>query len=326
MQEFLIQKNEAGQRFDKYLKKLLKYAPQNFIYKMLRKKNFVLNGKKAGGSERLKEGDSIKLYLSDETFSTFAAAGNLAEEEEYFPKIDLNRLPFEILYEDDDVLVLNKPAGMLSQRAKKEDASANEYLISYLLSSHALSREELKTFRPSICNRLDRNTSGILIAGKSLKGLQEASEKLRNRRIQKYYRCIVEGRVTSREKMMGYFCKDEAANLAFIQNRPGMGKEKQAEMEYRPILNFPDATLLEVHLITGRSHQIRAQLSLAGHPVLGDLKYGASKQKGVHRQMLHASRIVWEDGREIIAQDPPDMKNWIAEGEKRWQNGKAQAF
>ena len=181
MKEFTITKNEAAQRLDKYLKKLLPEASSGFIYKMLRKKNITWNGKKAAGSEKLAAGDCIRLYLADETFDKFSA---------YRPQstagADGTRL--DVIYEDEDILLINKPCGMLSQKAKPSDVSANEYLIAYLLASGAVTEESLRTFHPSVCNRLDRNTSGILTAGKSLKGLQELSAALKERTVNKYYR------------------------------------------------------------------------------------------------------------------------------------------
>ena len=150
---------------------------------MLRKKNIVLNDKKADGTEKLQLHDNVKLYLSEETYLKFAGTPEDIAMKEKLPHIDLTNLPFQILYEDEDVLMINKPAGMLSQKAKPEDISANEYMLAYLLASEAVKKDDFKTFRPSICNRLDRNTSGILIAGKTLKGLQQMSEKLRTREV-----------------------------------------------------------------------------------------------------------------------------------------------
>ena len=157
MREFVITPNEANQRMDKYLGKLLKEAPKSFFYKMLRKKNIVLNDKKATGNEKLKTGDSIKLYLSDETFDKFAGA------RENVPALNQKKrnqwtLEASVVYEDENVLFLNKPVGILSQKATPEDVSVNEYVIRYLLDTHAIEEKELQTFKPSICNRLDRNT------------------------------------------------------------------------------------------------------------------------------------------------------------------------
>lgn len=146
MKETIIKENESGQRLDKYLKKYLPQAPGSFIYKMLRKKNITLNGKKAAGQEKLNTGDSIKFFLAEETIDKFT--GNAAASESYPVKKDL-----EIIYEDDNILLINKPAGMLSQKAKKEDVSLVEYVIGYLLSNGSVTKEELLTFHPGVCNR-----------------------------------------------------------------------------------------------------------------------------------------------------------------------------
>lgn len=184
MQELHIGENDAGQRFDKYLKKLLAEAPGSFVYKMLRKKNITLNGKKADGTEKLSCGDEVKLFLSDETYEKFRAKSKTVMPEA-FSGSEKTLRQLKVLYEDADILIINKPSGMLSQKARPEDVSANEYILSYLLREGALTEEEMRTFRPSVCNRLDRNTSGILIAGKTLKGLQEMSKALKERTIQK---------------------------------------------------------------------------------------------------------------------------------------------
>ena len=172
MKAFTIKENEADQRLDKYLRKLLSEAPGSFIYKMLRKKNIVLNAEKATGAEHLKVGDTVTLFLSEKKKKKFASTAEETVEE-------LSRVQaqpaFAVIYEDDDVLVINKPAGMLSQKARESDISANEHIIAYLLETKALTQEDLHTFRPSICNRLDRNTSGVLLAGKTLHGLQKLS-------------------------------------------------------------------------------------------------------------------------------------------------------
>lgn len=314
MQEFDIGENEAGQRFDKYLKKLLSSAPGSFIYKMLRKKNIVLNDKKADGTEKLKRGDCIKLYLSEETFQKFSAQSESEDFRKSLPRVCLESLPFQILYETEDILMINKPAGMLSQKAKPEDISANEYILSYLLVSHALTGEEFATFRPSVCNRLDRNTSGILIAGKTLRGLQEMSESLKQRSVQKFYRCIVSGSLKDSQHLKGWLHKDARANRVFVSESRQSPEDKRIETEYVPIRVFADATLLEVHLITGRSHQIRAHLASVGHPVIGDFKYGDGKVNlrfaeacEIHSQLLHAYRIRLADETEVTAPMPEDF-------------------
>ena len=309
MKEIVINENEAGQRLDKFLGKLLKEAPASFYYKMLRKKNIVLNGKKATGNEKLTAGDSIKLFLSDETFEKFAGKRQTNDLAASVPNIAL-----EIVYEDHDVLAINKPAGMLSQKAKKEDISANEYILQYLLESGTITRESLHTFTPSVCNRLDRNTSGILVAGKTLNGLQQMSKAFRERSMEKYYLAIVAGHISKPRRIEGFLKKDEKNNQVTILSEPS-NDAKPIITEYRPLKLVGQVTLLEVHLITGRSHQIRAHLASIGHPVIGDTKYGNPrlnreflKNAGVTHQLLHAYRLFLADGTKIQADAPKEFE------------------
>lgn len=309
MKEIVINKNEAGQRLDKFLGKLLKEAPASFYYKMLRKKNIVLNGKKATGNEKLTVGDSVKLFLSDETFEKFAGKRQTNDLAASVPNIAL-----EIVYEDHDVLAINKPAGMLSQKAKKEDISANEYILQYLLESGTITRESLHTFKPSVCNRLDRNTSGILVAGKTLNGLQQMSKAFRERSMEKYYLAIVAGHISKPRRIEGFLKKDGINNQVTILSEPS-NDAKPIITEYRPLKLVGQVTLLEVHLITGRSHQIRAHLASIGHPVIGDTKYGNPrlnreflKNAGVTHQLLHAYRLFLADGTKIQADAPKEFE------------------
>ena len=214
-----------------------------------------------------------------------------------------------VVYEDKDVIFINKPTGMLSQKAKPEDISANEYILAYLIAKGELTESSFRTFRPSICNRLDRNTSGLLAAGKTLKGLQEMAKALKERSVQKYYRCIVKGTVKEASYLKGYLQKDESSNQVLIRRtKPSEGEWLPIETEYKPIRCMGGYTEFEVHLMTGRSHQIRAHLASIGHPIIGDYKYGDSgvnvyfkKNARITSQLLHASRFVFEDGREITA-------------------------
>lgn len=286
MQEIKVTANEAGQRLDKLLAKYLNEAPKSFLYKMLRKKNIVLNGKKATGSEKLVCGDSVKLFLSDETIDKFSKS-----------IIRKTKGTLDILYEDPDILIINKPAGMLSQKAEAKDVSVVEYLITYLLESGQITEEELRSFKPSICNRLDRNTSGILVCGKSLIGLQKMAEMFRERSMKKFYQCIVEGDVKETQHIKGYLVKDESTNRVMIHEN-ALPESQPIETEYRPLRRLNHGTLLEVHLITGRTHQIRAHLASVGHPIVGDHKYGDRKvnqyykeQYQLESQLLHAYRL-----------------------------------
>ena len=286
MQEIIVSANEAGQRFDKLLAKYLNEAPKSFLYKMLRKKNIVLNGKKATGNEKLEVGDSIKLFLADETIEKFSKT-----------QIQHTNKKIDIVYEDDHVMLINKPVGMLSQKAAADDESLVEHIISYMLSSDQLSESDLRKFKPSICNRLDRNTSGLVVAGKSLIGLQKMGELFKERTMKKFYRCLVFGEVKEKQYIKGYLEKDEKTNKVTISKKQ-FGDALPIETEYEPIWTNGHITLLEVHLITGRTHQIRAHLASCNHPILGDYKYGSKKindrykeKYGLESQLLHAYRL-----------------------------------
>ncbi len=310
MREFIIASNESGQRLDKYLKKLLPNASSGFLYKMLRKKNITLNGKKAEGREGLSTGDCVRVFFSDDTFDKFSAdAGRLQEEYEQLKLLPMKGLV--VLYEDEDILVLNKPANMLSQKAGETDISANERMLGYLIRSGALSEEAFQTFRPSVCNRLDRNTTGILLAGKSLRGLQDLSEQLRSRQVKKFYRALVVGRVEQPAHLKGYLYKDEQKNQVQLVSRLKEGAHP-IETIYRPLQITDQYTLLELELVTGRSHQLRAHLASVGHPIIGDQKYGNPgineeyrRRYRVSHQLLHAYRVELP-GREPIVAPLPD--------------------
>lgn len=291
MQELHVTANEAGQRLDKLLAKFLNQAPKSFLYKMMRKKNIVLNGKKCTGNEKLKQGDSIKLFFSDETIEKFSAGTYVTPKKE-----KINMLP--IIYEDEQVLLMNKPVGVLSQKAKDSDVSAVEILINYLIETNQLSKEQFRTFHPSICNRLDRNTSGILVAGKTLPALQEMNCFFKERTIAKYYRCLVKGRVIKNEDYIkGYLVKDQKTNKVSITKKK-TEEGVPIETEYCVIQSNDEVSLLEVHLITGKTHQIRAHLASIGHPIIGDYKYGDKQinemyrqEYGLKSQLLHAYRL-----------------------------------
>ncbi len=401
---------------DKYLFKVLDRAPGGFVYKMLRKKNIVLNGKKASGKEILKERDSVKFFLSDETFAKFAsavpetccgegeekllnapgerlvpAANSVVDKDavgdgENAKRKAANRIEaakkvgLEIVYEDEDILVINKPAGLLSQKASAGDDSANDRIIAYLLESGQLSEAELRTFHPSICNRLDRNTSGLLIAGKTMRGLQETARQLKDRSAKKFYHAMVWGRVTEPQRMCGYLVKDHRTNqvrvrpensgtksepfqrrehcvgtkpdstrmnVLYVGTKPDstrkngrdVGTEQDSarknrrdagmkdsgevriETEYVPLAHYGEVTLLEVHLITGRSHQIRAHLAAVVDLILGDANFGDAalnrslfQATGIRSQLLHACRIELSDGRIMEADDPKEffrVEKWL---------------
>ena len=308
MRTLQVGNNEAGQRLDRLLGKYLKEAPASFIYKMLRKKNILLNGKKAQGQERLLEGDTIKLFLSDETIQKFGGEKDCESTEKVWKGA---RIPFTVLYEDSHVLIANKPAGLLSQKAGREDVSFIEYMTAYLMDRGELSREQLQTFKPGICNRLDRNTSGILVAGKSLPALQQMNAVFKERRLEKYYLCIVKGKLDKRERLAAYLKKDASHNRVQVSVRQIEGSQ-YIETEYEPLDSKSwrgmEFTLLKVHLITGKSHQIRAHLKSIGHPLIGDGKYGykdltkvAKSEFNLKYQLLHAYQLHFFEMEDVLA-------------------------
>lgn len=292
MRELIITNNDAGQRLDKFLAKYLDQANKSFFYKMMRKKNIVLNGKKCQGNESLQIGDSVKLFLAEDTIEKFST--NV---------IVRTNKSLDIIYEDNDVVFINKPVGMLSQKAQKDDESVVEHLITYLLNKGALEEQDLQSFRPSVCNRLDRNTSGLITAGKSLKGLQVLSAYFKERIMEKYYLTIVHGEVKSSSHLKGYLSKDEKSNKVKVVTKiPESADSKDysvIETHYRPLVSNGEITLLEVHLITGKPHQIRGHLASIGHGILGDDKYSTNKNSlkykekyKLRNQLLHAYKLV----------------------------------
>ena len=309
MKEFIIQKNEENQRFDKYLKKLLPNAGTSFLYKMLRKKNIVINKKKATGNEKLKQGDVVQVFLSDETFAKFSMNPEMLQKE-YEHLKSLNVKGLKVVFEDDEMILINKTHNMLSQKSNPMDISANEYLLGYMIQTDQLSFEEYMTFHPSVVNRLDRNTTGLLIFGKTLNSLQILGENIKNRSINKYYRAIVAGELKDELKLEGYLLKDEKTNKVSFHETEIDGSD-YIETDVKPIAYQNGLTLVEIHLITGKTHQIRLHLSTIGHPIVGDMKYGDEKinkkyyeSHKVNHQLLHAYRLEFPDERVFVADAP----------------------
>ncbi len=303
MKKIVVSKNEAGQKLLKLLAKYLDAAPQSFLHKMLRKKNITLNGKRADGSELLRETDEVCLFLSDETIVSFQGKktdGTTGVEQGAKKQKPKELSEIRVVYEDGDVLVINKPVGVLSQKAVPEDFSLNEWVIAYLLDNGALNAEEMQTFRPGVCNRLDRNTSGLITAGKSLAGLQTLSALFKDRTVHKDYYCIVCGRIKGASRLKGYLEKDVRTNKVMVEPEKSSEESSYIETEYTPVTASDRYTLLKVRLITGKTHQIRAHLASVGHPLLGDAKYGnmpvnkeMRERFGLKNQLLHAAILTF---------------------------------
>ena len=299
MIEIIVGKNESGQRLDRVLEKIFVNANTGFIFKMLRKKNITLNDKKADGKERLWPGASIKLWFSDESFEKLSGknAGDIKDLEKN-PKVDkksTETFKSYIVYEDENTVIINKPAGLLSQKAYENDISVNDLLLDYL----EFDSKALNTFKPSICNRLDRNTSGLMVCGKTLEGLRVNNELIKTKDVSKYYLALVNGRVEKTGSINAWLYKDEKTNKVTVKEKSFEGAEF-IQTEYEVLDYFKDATLLLVKLITGKTHQIRAHLSSISHPIIGDFKYGDKsvnekfkREYGIKSQLLHSFRLVY---------------------------------
>ena len=310
MQELTITDLEAGQRLNKYMMKYLNQAPSSFIYKMLRKKNITRNGKKASGDEILECGDVIKVFLADETIEKFRVVQASKQT---------SGITLQILYHDSDILAVHKPVGVLSQKAKKDDYSINEAIVDYCLSMRILTVKQLETFHPSISNRLDRNTSGIILAGISLKGSQTLARILKEHTCEKYYYTIVAGEMKQRIHERAYIVKDTKKNQSKIQKHESPGA-LMIETAFTPLCTKNGFTLLQVQLFTGKSHQIRAHLQSLGYPMAGDTKYGnptvnrkLRERYHLNHQLLHAGRLVLPDIREITDPLPAEFQK-VADG------------
>ena len=278
MKEFTITKAEEGQTLFKYLCKLLPQAPTSLFHKSFRKKNITWNDKKCMGKEILREKDNIKIWFFDETFHTFS------EKKKADPSQKKSAFSFSrrIIYEDEHILIVDKLAGILTQSDSSNELSLNDALLDYChYNNHS-------TAKPSVCNRLDRNTSGIVLCGKTVKGLQMLNEIIKNRTLRKDYRCIVLGKTKEQDTLKGFLIKNKAANRVTVITEP---KENTVPIEtrYKRISTMEKAgnicSLLEVRLITGRPHQIRSHLASIGHPILGDRKYGNKKSLEISKDL-----------------------------------------
>ncbi|MDO5041088.1 MAG: RluA family pseudouridine synthase [Peptoniphilus sp.] len=297
MKELIVGKNDAEQRLDRFLKKYLEKAPLSVIYKNIRKKNIKLNDKRATPESILSEGDVIKLYMSDDTIDKFLR-DKVNFKSSKFPKV---------IYEDENIILMNKIAGVLSHNDSAGYVrNMVDMMIDYLIAKGDYDPRVEKTFRPALCNRLDRNTSGILIGVKNAEALRILNEQMRKGNVEKLYLTLVKGKTPEKFEDESYLVKDEEKNKVFSSREHRTGSKKSKTLFKR--LEFSeDFSLLEVNLITGRTHQIRTVLKNRGFNIVGDVKYGDKalnekflKKYNYKSQFLHNYKITFNiEGEEL---------------------------
>ena len=270
MKELVIKQNDAGQRLDRFVGKAVPLLPESLLQKYIRLKRIKVNGKGAKRDSRLVVGDTLQLYINDEFFER-------PREENSYLKVSTPKL--NIVYEDENILLADKKPGVLCHSAGKWDYNtliAN--IQAYAYQKGEWRPREEASFSPALCNRIDRNTGGIVIAAKNAEALRILNDKIRDREIDKKYLCIVHGRPKPAEgRLEGYIFKDAKKNQVYVKNRPEPGA-KTAVTDYKLIKSAGGLSLVECTLHTGRTHQIRAQMSHAGWPLLGDGKYGSERK------------------------------------------------
>ena len=286
MKELRVGQNDAGQRLDRFVGKAVPLLPDSLLQKYIRLKRIKCNGKGAKRDTRLAAGDVLQLYINDEFFEK-------PREENSYLKVGTPRL--NIVYEDENILLLDKKPGVLCHSAGVWDYNtliAN--VQAYMAQKGEWRPKEENAFAPALCNRIDRNTGGIVIAAKNAEALRILNDKIRDREIEKYYLCAVQGRPRPPAgRLENYLFKDAKKNQVFVKNRPEPGA-KTAVTEYRLLTSKGKLSLVECRLLTGRTHQIRAQMAYAGWPLLGDGKYGSerfNKDFGEKGQALYSYRL-----------------------------------
>lgn len=288
MKVLTVRRNDAGQRLDKFLTKSMPNLPQSMLYKSIRTKRIKRNGQRAQIADRVQEGDTIEVYLHDDFF------------EKPQPQYDFLRAAkrLDILYEDAHMLLLNKKVGLLSH---PDDTEYCDTLIGrvkrYLYEKGEYDPAAEQSFTPSLVNRIDRNTCGIVIAAKTAEALRLLNRIVKTRQLHKIYLCVVHGRPPkAQDTLEGYLVKDEAHNRVHVSAHPSP-QAKEIRTRYAVLETYRDLSLVQVELLTGRTHQIRAHLASVGCPLLGDGKYGRGdldRRYGYKKQFLCAWRITFD--------------------------------
>ena len=286
MKELTVRRNDAGQRLDRFVGKAVPLLPETLLQKYIRIKRIKLNGKGAKRDTRLSEGDVLSLYINDEFFEK-------PREENAYLKVGKPRI--NIVYEDENIILADKKPGVLCHSAGAWDYNtliAN--IQAYLAQKGEWDPRGENSFAPALCNRIDRNTGGIVIAAKNAEALRILNDKIRDREIEKYYLCVVRGRPKPAEgALRGYIFKDAAKNRVYVRSKPEPGA-KEAVTYYKTLASANGLSLVECRLGTGRTHQIRAQMSAAGWPLLGDGKYGKLDPHADRRyQALYSYRLTF---------------------------------
>lgn len=290
MREIIIKKNDANQRLDKFLTKRFKKMPKSLMYKYIRTKYIKVNNKRCEISTILKEGDVLKLFIKDEFFED----ENVNTENYDFLKAPVK---LDIIYEDENIILINKKPGVIVHPDEKYHFdSLISRVLHYLYDKKEYNPKDEKAFAPALVNRIDRNTGGIVIAAKNADSLRTLNAKMKTRELTKLYLCMVQGKLKTKEGILGgYLTKDENKNKVTIQKNH-TDNSKLVKTKYKVIQEFNNNSLVEVDLLTGRTHQIRAHMSSIGHPLLGDSKYGY-KRKGnndIYKyQALYAYKITF---------------------------------